>query len=204
MNRKIIITLIIIFLIILAGIIAFSQFGTKSDSQISFLSNASLKNGQTIEFQLTDAQGNAIANQNLTISFGANGTYDQYSVVTDDSGKGGLLLNNEDPGNYEITVNYAGSEQYNGCKASQNMTVLVSETYEEGDLVPSEGSQNYANDGTQEQTYQSQESAGTTYDSELNVYYDSNGKVVGGQNDGADYSELKNNPPAVDQEGNLV
>jgi len=204
MNRNIIIALIIIFLIILAGIIAFSQFGTKSDSQISFLSNASLKNGQTVEFQLTDTQGNAIANQNLTISFGTNGTYEQYSVITDDSGKGALLLNNEDPGNYEITVNFAGNEQYNECKAGQNITIAASETYEEGNLVPSEGSGDYSAEGTQTQESQGQASTTANYDSELNVYYDSNGKVIGGQNDGADYNELKNNPPTVDEEGNLV
>jgi hypothetical protein len=42
------------------------------------------------------------------------------------------------------------------------------------------------------------------YDSELNVNYDSNGRVVGGQSDGASYEELKNNQPQVDEDGNLV
>jgi hypothetical protein len=42
------------------------------------------------------------------------------------------------------------------------------------------------------------------YDSELNVNYDSNGRVVGGQNDGASYESLKNNQPEVDEDGNLV
>ena len=163
-----------------------------------------MKNGQSVEFQLTDAQGNAIANQNLTISFGANGTYEQYSIITDDSGKGALLLNNEEPGNYVITVNFAGNEQYNECRASQNITVASGESFEEGNLIPSEGAGNYSTDGTQEQYTDGQASTTANYDSELNVYYDSNGKVVGGQNDGADYNELKNNPPAVDEEGNLV
>jgi len=34
------------------------------------------------------------------------------------------------------------------------------------------------------------------------VNYDSNGRVVGGQNDGASYEDLKNNRPNI-QDGNL-
>ncbi len=209
MNRNIIIVLIIIFLIILAGIITFSQFATKSDSQINFLSNASLKNGDSVEFQLTDSQGNAIANQNLTISFGANGTHEQYSVITDGNGKGALLLNDEPSGNYEVTVNFAGSEQYNECSASQNIT--ISGDNSQTSAYASSGSGNgYSNNAASTSSSNSAQSASqqssqdTTYDSELNVYYDSEGKIVGGQNDGANYEDVKNNPPQVDSEGNLV
>ena len=196
MNRNILIVLIIIFLIILAGIIAFSQFATKEDSKLTFISNASLKNGDMVEFQLTDTQGNVIANQNISISFGANGTYEQHSIITDNNGKGALLLNDEEPGNYNVNVTYAGSEQYNGCSASQNMTIIASEAIVSSDYVPSENANSYTPDGTPTgQTYSDGSSSSGGYDSELNVHYDSEGKVVGGQNDGADYAELKNNKP---------
>jgi hypothetical protein len=211
MNRNIIIVLIIIFLIILAGILAFSQFGTHEDAQITFTSNASLKNGDYVEFQLTDSQGNAIANQNLSISFGTNGSYEHYSIVTDGAGKGALLLNDVTPGNYNVTIKYDGGEQYNECSASQNITIGW-ENYQNNTYASQDGNTSYnSNNGastqpstSSAQSTQAQSSGDTSYDSELNVHYDSNGKVVGGQNDGVDYNELKNNPQAVDEEGNLV
>ena len=42
------------------------------------------------------------------------------------------------------------------------------------------------------------------YDSELGVSYDSNGRVIGGQNDGANFEDVKNNRPQIDEGGNLV
>lgn len=211
MNRNIIIVLIIIFLIILAGIITFSQFGTKEDSQISFISNASLENGDYVRFQLTDAKGNGLANQNLSISFGTGGNYQHYSVITDSAGNGALLLNDEAPGNYNITVKYDGGEQFNGCSASQNITI-GSENYQNSTYASQTGSTGYSQNGgastqssaSSAQSSDAQSSEATNYDSELNVRYDSNGRVVGGQNDGANYNDLKNNPQAVDEEGNLV
>lgn len=202
MNRNIIIALIIIFLIILAGIITFSQFATKADAEITFSSNASLKNGDAVEFQLTDAKGNPISNQNLSISFGANGTYEHYSIVTNYEGKGALVLNNEDSGNYNVKVIFDGNEQFNECNASQNITItgITNESYSEDTYT--ENTDDYSNDGYTEQTYSDSSSSDLTYDSELNVNYDSNGRVVGGQNDGADINELRNNPPNV-VDGNL-
>ena len=53
----------------------------------------------------------------------------------------------------------------------------------------------------------SQSSASQSYyDADLNVYYDSNGRVIGGQSDGASIYDLRaqyNNPDMIDAEGNL-
>ena len=38
----------------------------------------------------------------------------------------------------------------------------------------------------------------------MNEYYDSNGKIIGGQNDGASIYEVRNNPQQIDEQGNLV
>lgn len=204
MNRKIIIALIVIFLIILAGIITFAQTNVKTDTQINFLSNASLKNGDYVEFQLLDAQGNALENQNISISFGANGKIEQYSIITDANGKGALLINDEDLGNYNVNVSYAGDDRHNACSASQNITIGDG-SFESSEYTSSGNTGDYSSSASSSDSYSSSQSSSELYyDSELNVNYDSNGKIVGGQNDGANYEDVKNNQPQVDSEGNLV
>lgn len=197
MNRNIIIVLIIIVLIALVGIFAFTQFTGKADTQINFISQATLKNGDQVQFELKDAQGNALPNQKVSISFEGNGHSQTFDIVTDSQGKGGLRLNNENPGNYNITVKYDGDEKHKESSASQMITIKES-TVDADSVEPiAETSSNEA------QTTSSSES-NLHHDSELNVEYNDNGKIVGGQNDGADYEYIKNNPQQVDAEGNLV
>lgn len=204
MNRKIIIALIVIFLIILAGIITFAQTNVKTDTQIDFLSNASLKNGEMVEFQLLDAQGNPLADQNISISFGKNGQTEQLSIITDTEGKGALLINNEELGNYNVNLSYAGDDRHNPCSASQNITIGDG-SFESNASGTSQSTSAQSSAATSDtSSASSQSSSDLQYDSELNVNYDSNGKIVGGQNDGADIETVRNNPQQVDSEGNLV
>lgn len=207
MNKKIIIALIILVLIVLAGLIVFSH-GGKSDTQITFLNGNNIQYGGEVQFELKDSQGNAIANQNLTITLEGNGVKQTYSVVTDSQGKGGLLLDSDEYGSYNITVSYGGDDKYNPSSASQIINVG------EENFVSSDSSSETTTDSGDNSTSSSSSSSSDsssdssssdlTYDSELNVKYDSNGKIVGGQSDGMDYQELKNNPPQVDEDGNLV
>ena len=200
MNRNIIIVLIIIVLVILGGLLVFSQNTAKSDTQITFSGNTSLKNGDSINFTLKDAQGNAIANQNISILFEGNGNVEKYSIITDSQGKGSLVINDEGSGNYTISVSFAGDDKYNSCSATQKITVG-----EENTANNDYSSSNSASYSTSDSSYSSSSSSSNVnYDSELNVNYDSNGRVVGGQNDGASYESLKNNQPVVDEDGNLV
>lgn len=200
MNKKIIIAILIIILIAIVGIFAFGNT-SKADTQINFLNGTAFKNGESIEFQLNDANGNPLANQEVTITFGANGNSQNYTVVTDSEGKGALLLNDEELGEYNITVTYAGDDGHNGCVASQTITITDEDT-------PSDSSNDSESSAPSQDSNNTQSSdpsqSDLNYDSDLNVHYDSNGKIVGGQNDGMDYDDLKNNPPQVDDEGNLV
>lgn len=196
MNRKLIIALIFIVLIVLFGLVIFSHSGGTPETKITFLSNGSLKNGEQVQFQLTDTQGNALAGQNVTISFGTEGEMQKFFVTTDSEGKGGLLIENENPGTYNVTVTYSGDAKHNGTEARQ--TITIGEDYISADLdassyVPANSSSS-----------SSSESSDLSYDSELNVNYNSEGIIVGGQNDGASYDYIKNNPQEVDEEGNLV
>ena len=45
-----------------------------------------------------------------------------YSVVTDDNGIGKLKLD-KDAGNYVVTISYGGNDNYNGCNASEHITI---------------------------------------------------------------------------------
>lgn len=202
MNRKIIIALIIIVLIALAGILVFSS-GIKSDTQIDFLNGSNIAYGGEVQFELKDAQGNALENQIVTISFESNGQTQNYTVNTDSEGKGGLLLNNGETGTCNITVSYAGDDKHNGCSANLTITIADSDAENSDDSVASESTSQSTSDSSS-QSDSSDSSSDLKYDSELNVHYDSNGKIVGGQNDGANYEDIKNNPPQVDEEGNLV
>ena len=71
MYRKILIALIIVVLIVLGGLIVFSNGDSNSntDTKINFLSNKTLQNGGSVVFELTDSKGNVLANQELKIKF---------------------------------------------------------------------------------------------------------------------------------------
>lgn len=199
MNRNILVVLIVIVLIVLGGLLVFSQTSAKSDTQITFLSNTSLNSEDSVEFVLKDAQGNPLENQNVSILFKSGSEVERYSILTDSNGKGSLVLN-ESAGNYSITVNYSGDDKYNSCSASVTVTIAGAINNTTADYSTAQSSQSTST-GTGSSS-SSQSSSGLSYDSELNLNYDSNGRVVGGQNDGASYEDLKNNKPDI-KDGNL-
>lgn len=207
MNRKIIIALIVIVLLILGGLVAFSQ-NIKIDTQINFLSNTSLKNGDSVEFELVDAQGNKLSDQILNIKFETGEGVENYTVKTNSEGKASLLLNDESTGNYTVIVSYDGDNDHNNCSARESFT--IGEGTSDASLNSESGANSdYSTDSSaQTQTSSSSDSSQSSsenlnYDSDLNLYYDSDGIIRGGQNDGSSYEYIKNNPPQVDENGNL-
>jgi hypothetical protein len=213
MKRNILIVAIVIVIIALVGIFAFTQQSPTHDgklnTEIEFLSESTLKNGESVRFLLKDEKNNALPGQNVTIVFVENGENQTYGISTDNGGKGALSINNELPGEYEVIVSYNGTNVVNGCVAHLNLT--IEEGYSEG---------NSDSDGNSSaESISSNSSAGTAlyntgnssdtqlhYDSQYNFYYDDNGIVRGGQNDGysADYiRDIYENGDMVDEEGNL-
>lgn len=192
MYRKILITLIIIVLVVLGAMIVLSNGNSNTDTQINFLSNKTLKNGDSIEFQLKDSQGNALANQNLKIKYtSSTGESQNFTITTDSQGKGSLVLNEQENGNYTIIVTYDGDNNYKGCSASQTITI-GDESAQSNDSTQSTSQSTGSTASSSSQA--SSSSSDLKYDSELNVYYDSNGIVRGGQSDGASYDYIKNHP----------
>lgn len=214
-TRNLIIIAILIVLAVIVGIFALTTLqdhgqNGKINTEIEFLGGDTFKSGETVEFILKDADSNAIIGENITILFEENGENQTYSIVTDNDGKGGLTLNNEMPGTYKIYVSYNGSTRFEGCAASKTITI------EEGYYQPSDSDSQESGSG---EPIVTNSSAGTSlyngnstssqnlhYDSQYNFYYDDNGIIRGGQNDGmsADYiREAYSSGDMVDEEGNL-
>lgn len=212
MNKNIIIIAIIVLIIAIMGIFAFSLTQTANDeklnTQITFLSQSTLRNGEAVQFELKDANGNLLANQNITITFVENGENQTYSIITDSNGKGALVLNNEEPGDYEVTVTFAETERYYGSSAKQTITVEDGSSDVSIDYGSDESesiSQN-SSAGTSLYNGNSSDSQQLHYDSQYNFYYDDNGVIRGGQNDGysADYIRSSyESGNMIDEDGNL-
>lgn len=215
MNRNLIIALIAIVVIIAAALFIFSQPATtttdgKINTQINFLSKSTLQNGEQVQFELKDTSGKAIAGQNVTIAYDdGSGNVQNYKIITDQNGKGYLAIQGEAAGKYDITVTYGGNDQYNGCTGKMTITVEDGTTSTQSTETESNSTANtvmYNNDTTASQsTDTSQQQASqsqvhqTYYDAELNVYYDENGIVIGGQEPGVSIYELRNRAPMQEE-----
>lgn len=120
MNKNIIIAILVIIIIAAGAFLIFGHSGDKTETQINFLNNNSVQNGEQVKFELKDASGNPIAGETVNITYNNN---EKYSVVTDSNGMGYLSINGEDAGNYDIVVDYGGNDKYKACTAKITITV---------------------------------------------------------------------------------
>ena len=175
MNSKLIIAIIIVLILAVVGVFALTQNTVKADTQINFLSETTLKNGDQVQFVLTDAQGNPIANAEVTIAYESDGEIQNYTIITDGEGKGGLMLEDQPTGEHKISVSFNGNEQYNGCSAEMAFTI------EDG---TSDNVSDSSTDSTAGTSTSTDSSSDSSSDSGSNVYTDDDGIIHGGQNDG--------------------
>ena len=203
MNKNLIIAILVI---IIVAVVGFSVFGSgsgngKTDTQINFLSETTLQNGDQIQIELKDAQGNVLANEIINFSYQANGVEEKYSVVTNADGKAFLALSNEDAGDHQVTVSYGGNDKYNPCTATQTITITDGEsTSETTDTNSTASTIAYDNSSS---SSSGSSSSQYYYDSNTGNTYDSNGVIVNGQNEGMTINEEKNLQPGVDENGSL-
>ena len=184
-NKNIIIlVLIVIIIALLVGIFATMPHANKQDTKLTFKSNSTIAEGDSIKIQLTDANGNGIANQTVNVTItDKDKSSDYHSVETNDSGIGTLNIN-KNAGNYTITINYSGNNNYAGCNATEKITIDKKVVETEHETQQSTKSSNSSSDG------------GLHYDKEINVFYDDNGKVVDpdghhSQSVGSNYADLR-------------
>lgn len=199
-NQNIILIFLIVVVVAILGVFIFTTTGDngKINTQINFINEDNLKNGESIEVELKDDQGNVLSGQNVTITYEENGEYENYSLISDSTGKVYLTLDNEPAGAHKVTATYNGTSRFNGCSAEKTINIEESNIAENTQSTPNNSTGStieYNNASTPTQTY---------YDAELNEYYDANGIIIGGQNAGASIYHVRNNPPVVDEEGNLI
>ena len=124
MNRNIIIAIIIIIIIAIVGAFVLTQQGgEKIDTKINYLNeNATFENGDEFQFELKDANGNAIAGEQLNITY-SNDENQSYTVVTDSNGVGTFNIENEPAGDNVVIVKYAGNDKYGDYELQKTITV---------------------------------------------------------------------------------
>lgn len=119
MNKNLIIAILVVIIIAVGAAMIFGQNG-KTDTQINFINNDTLQNGEQLQFQLNDTKGNALSGKTVNITF--NGT-EKYSITTDQKGKGYLTISGEDAGKYDVVTDFTGDDKYNGCTAKVTVTI---------------------------------------------------------------------------------
>ena len=183
-NKKIIIALVVIIIVLAAavGFVLLNPTHAKEPTKIKITSDKSQYEGGNISVKLTDLNGTAISKEivNITITNNKGKVVVDDVVKTNSKGKADLKLDLK-KGKYDVNVTYGGNENYTGNNTTQKLTIKEEEVVEEP--VQSSSSQSSSNQ--------------LNYDSEINVYYDSNGVVVDpdgqhGQAVGESYSELRN------------
>ncbi|MEE0925298.1 MAG: carboxypeptidase-like regulatory domain-containing protein [Methanobrevibacter sp.] len=125
MNRNVLIAIIIVIIIAIVGAFALAQQGSgeKIDTKISYLDeNATFQNGDQLHFELKDADGNAIAGEQLNITY-KNNENQAYTAVTDSNGQYALTLENMPAGDDVVIVKYAGNDKYNDYELQKTITV---------------------------------------------------------------------------------
>ena len=209
MNKNTLIVILIVIVLAVLGALIFSQVNSNVDTQINFISPTALNNGENVTFELKDAQGNALANENINIEYVNDGQSQNFTITTDNQGRGYLTIENEESGTRQVTVSFAGHDKYNPCNATQ--TITIGDATSDVSTSP-DTSQNSQSTSTQPSSSDNSSSSSSSssssnselnYDSDLNVYYDNNGVIKGGQNDGESYDYIKNNPPEIEENGNL-
>ena len=204
MNKKIIVLIFSIFIVaFVAGSVLAAD--SKVNTEIKMLSEKTLKNGDNIELQLVDDQGNPIASQQLNISFEANGKFENYSVITDKDGNAYLVLFNEELGDHKVIVNYTGNEKYNPCKLEETIKIVEgTSTSEETDSDSTASTVQFDNSTAKNATANATSDNDTLYYcAEYNFYYNSDGVIVGGQSDGADAYETYMNYKDANSRGSF-
>ena len=216
MNKNIIIAILIVIIIAIVGAFALTHQGNgeKIDTRINYLNeNITFKNGDQVEFELKDVNGNVIAGEQLNITY-AGDENQTYTVVTDSNGKCSLVIENQPAGDYVVVVKYGGSDKYNEYELQKTITVVEgtsdsstsASTSSDSASSTSTASSAPSSNQTSASSSGSSSNSNLHYDSEYNFYYDDNGIVRGGQSDGMSAKELRENyesGDSVDENGNL-
>jgi hypothetical protein len=125
-NRIIIILLCIIIAILVVGVLMFSPFMAKEDSNIA-IADKKLNVGDSLTIVLTDAHGNPISNETVNIRLTEkNGIMIDKNIKTDSKGKAKFKM--EEKGKYFVECSFDGSGQFASSSTAGNITVKKATT----------------------------------------------------------------------------
>ncbi len=191
-NKKIIIILAIVILVIAAaiGFALLNPTVSKEPTKVNITSDKSQYEGGKLSIILTDNNGTGISKEiiNITITDKKGKVVVDDVVKTNSKGKANLDLHLK-KGKYTVNVTYGGNENYTGNNTTQKLTIKE-EVVQEETSSSSSGSDEYVyspqaqksfkasgqwdkdNQGNNVYTYQGDD--GVLYQR----YYDSNGKEI--------------------------
>ena len=142
-NKNIIIILVVIIIVLAAaiGFMVLKPMHAKEPTKIKVTSNKTLYEGEDVSVKLTDFNKTPLSKQNvnITIKDSKGKVVANKTIKTNDKGnaKMDLKLNK---GKYDVTVNYAGNENYTGNNTTQKLTVKEKVVKAQQTSASSEGS----------------------------------------------------------------
>ncbi len=184
MNKNIIIAILVVVIIAAAAALFFAHPSDKLETQLNFVSDDTLQNGEQIQIQLNDSQGKALSGKTVNVTFND----EKYSVTTDQNGKVYITISGEDPGSYDVVADFAGDDKYNACTAKATVTLTDDQADDEVEQTDVESTANTYTNGT-DNNNGTDPTGGWTYNSEYGVWVDANGIVRSGQGDGMTLEE---------------
>lgn len=134
MNKKIIIAVIIVILVLI-GVTLYGQSNSqpkdvnldsnnndKINTKLDFPSyaNGGSDNSTSVIFYLKDVNDTPIPNETVSITYPTDEKNVTVNVTTGSDGKVDYKLTDIATGGGNVKVSYAGNEKYNGCSDSQN------------------------------------------------------------------------------------
>ena len=122
-KKQLIIAAVIVVLVIAVGAYIFVSANT-TNTKIELTTNSSLKNGDTIEFNLKDEYRNLLPGESVNVKIlDDSGNPTKSVVVTDDAGHGSYQLQYLENGNYTVHITYNGTLMHNPAKKVIDITI---------------------------------------------------------------------------------
>ena len=185
--------MIIVILAAAIGFMVLKPMHAKEPTKIKVTSNKTLYEGKDLTVKLTDLNKTPLSKQkvNITIKNSKGKVVANKTVKTDDKGNAKMDLKLK-KGQYDVTVNYAGNENYTGNNTTQKLTI------KEKKIVAQTGESSNAN----EQNNQELEFNGKTH--EQNVQDAKNSRDKGGQWSGASDEQIEEAISKIERDGGMV
>lgn len=175
MNKNIIIAILIVVIIAIGAAFVLGGQTGKMNTQINIINNETFQNGEHVDIELKDAQGNALTGKQVDITFNNQ----KFSVTTDQYGKCYLTISGVASGKYDLEVKFAGDDKYNGCDSKASISVDV-DSDADNVAEPTIGSATTAStttDSSNSSSSSGSDTSGWTYYAEWDAWVDSNGIV---------------------------